>query len=71
MTWAEKIEWDKLGAIQKGLPEKLEEDDEAEAAIGEEVAVVKWRACAITKATCEAVWVPMPFGVPKLELDAV
>ena len=40
MTWAEKIEWDKLGAIPKGLPEKLEEDDEAEAAIGEEVTII-------------------------------
>ena len=27
MTWAEKIEWEKLGGIQEGLPEKLEEDD--------------------------------------------
>ena len=24
-TWAENIEWEKLGGIQKGLPEKLEE----------------------------------------------
>ena len=24
MTWVEKIEWEKLGGIQKGLPKKLE-----------------------------------------------
>ena len=39
----------KLGGIQKGLPEKLEEDDEVE------VAVEDGRAGAITDATCEAV----------------
>ena len=44
-----------MGAIQKGLPEKLEEDDEAEAIVGEEFAVVKGRAGAITEATCEAI----------------
>ena len=71
MTWAEKIEWDKCGAFQKGLLEKLEEDDKAEAAVGEAVAIVKGRAGAIAEATYEAVWVPMPFAVPKPKLDAV
>ena len=33
MTWVEKIEWVKLGGIQKGLLEKLEEDDEVEVAV--------------------------------------
>ena len=39
----------KLGGIQKGLPEKLEEDDEVE------VAVEARRAGAIIDVTCDAV----------------
>ena len=49
MTWAEKIEWVKLGDIQKGLPKKLEENDEVE------VAVEDGRASAINDATYYAV----------------
>ena len=65
MTLAEKIEWVKLGGIQKGLPEKLEEDDEVK------VDVEDGRAGTIIDATCDAVWALSPFGVPKPEPNAL
>ena len=64
-TWAENTEWEKLGGIQKGLPEKLEEleaelkEDEGNDDDDDVCGTAEMALGVMTEATW-LVWVPKP-----------